>query len=65
MEITAEFLRAEIAAMEQRRDQQVADLNVTVGALQVLSQLLARVEAPAEQPPVADGTITFPAVRNG
>lgn len=31
--------------MEQRRAQQVADLNVTDGALQVLRQLLVRSEA--------------------
>jgi len=44
MEITADFLRQEIAAMEQRRAQQVADLNVTDGALQVLRQLLVKAE---------------------
>lgn len=44
MDITADFLRHELEAMEQRRAQQVADLNVTDGALQVLRQLVAKAE---------------------
>jgi hypothetical protein len=55
MEITADLLRTELAAMEQRRAQQVADLNVTEGALQVLRQLIERLEAsPREVASVTD-----------
>lgn len=50
MHITLEFLRNELAGMEQRRAQQVADLNVTDGAVQVLRQLVARAEREDEEP---------------
>jgi hypothetical protein len=48
MDITPDFLRNEVAAMEAKKDQLVADLNLTVGALQVLTQLLTLAESPGE-----------------
>lgn len=52
MEITAEFLRQEIAASEARRDQKLAELNVEIGCLDTLRALLVRLESVPEGPAV-------------
>ena len=49
MEITADWLSEQLVAMEVRHAHQVADLNVTEGALQVLRQILARAMGEPEQ----------------
>jgi hypothetical protein len=50
MDITPDFLRTEIAAAEQRRDQKLAELNLTLGQLDVLKALLVKAEEPSEAP---------------
>ena len=59
MDITPDLLRNEIVALEAKQTQQIAELNTTGGALQVLHGLLQLATKPVALPgpPPADPVV--------
>lgn len=50
MNITKEILETQKRQLEGLRDRQVAELNVTIGKLQVVNQMILVLDAPEPEP---------------